>query len=231
MRNLLVTLMKVLANQDQGWATAIAREATGQCLSLIRARDDLSCVKSAMLALEMLLNKKRVSSLQVFALALTSTQDTETVSELETTSELHLNHIYQVALTDFVCSVLKWACYSHISPAVAKFLAAFFKGLNGESVVNRTDCSLPLWAPAMLKMADKDGLLLDNLQRQILPSLLRLDIDQASRSAQARVLLRSFQVDKLLATDIGSVAQRDIRFCLLVYESTRHDYNMFGLGL
>jgi hypothetical protein len=228
MRQLLVSLVRLLDWQSDEVAFGIIQEASTRCLTMIHAHEDLTSVKPSMLTLELLLNKTKISSERIASIY------RDTVTGTTQVEPVKLEYATQVPdqsySRKFVRTVMEWARYGHIAPAAAKLLVAFYRGLTSPATGRQVEeKGLPLWLDSVRKLATQDEDMVEILGRHVLPELLRLDASSGTLP-YADKLLSSVGYPQLLANNIGLVPAEDIRFCLLVFGSMGMRRVMSGSG-
>jgi hypothetical protein len=198
MKQVSSTLVKLLLKHSEllGTESPWSVEAATGCLSHIYATEDLSCVKPSMLLLDILISKQMIGA-------------NELVSLLPSRNEI-VEDTPITEIKDFVSNVLRWARHLDISLAAGRLVGTFFARVN--ELIGETKDKPPIWWGSILEIADDGDAMIEILENYILPSLL-----QANPIGTLQVL-NSLPIDKLIGNNIGSITEREIRFCLLLIE-------------
>ena len=219
-RQLLITLIKILGLQDEVTAAAKSLSVTQRCLSVILNHDDPSGVKAAMLALEMILSKDRLHA-QDFLLVVKPLLPNMDVFSGAWRS-VDTNELFQVAQT-FIYNVLEWTNLVHIAPPAGLFLFTFCR-LAKTVFRDSSTASNPLWLSPVREIQVKDSSYLEMLERYVLPDLLQ--VDSASVVGSLGTIL-----ERLRDNDHASVQDTDVRFCLLVLKCGKASFKKQHLGM
>ena len=213
MKQVLNTLVKLLSRDTprvkdigNGGFSNFTEEATLRCLEFVCGDGDLSCIKPSMMMLYTLLSKEKIKT--DFLLSLFSTVKPGNVD-----SKQDQALSFKTNSMAFVREVLRWAHHVDISLAAGRLLATFLSSLytidgDGESNGSGND-DKPLWTELLVDFALENDGMPRITEAYILPSLLRAD------SATAMRFLRSLPLNKILHGEVGSLNDKQIRFCLL----------------
>lgn len=211
MKQVLSTLIKLLdrkseqkADQACDNASTLLEDAASRSLSFISSHEDLSFIKPAMLFLDTIISKKTINLRTLISLLPSDT------SVLSATSSETMYYLVQ----SFVASVIRWARQIDIVSAAGKLLNSFFSEYNasgGNKVFTSLEILEPPWfQPVNVEISNGSPAVVEILEKQILPGLLRTDPNMTLQT------LRSLPLSQLANGSIGSVSERNIRFCLLV---------------
>ena len=210
MKQVLSTLIKLLVrdsklkkNQASHDPPILLTDAVSRCLSLISSDDDLLCVKPAMLFLDTTITKRVVNPRLLVSL----------LSLGDITLQRAASSTLYYSIQSFVGNILRWARHIDIAPAAGKLLGSFFSvfhASNEDDSYESTETE-PAWLqPITLEMSKSSPVMLETLEKQILPGLIYASPRQILQT------LENLPLDKLASGKVGLVSENDIRFCMLI---------------
>ena len=216
MQRLLATLTHLLKEIMSSDSTGIAilDAAIINCASYISAGDDLSCVKPAILTLNMLLSKNLTDyRLLMYRFSPSAKNTLHHVEDVLSSGGTNFEPS-EANVQNFTLLFLRLSRLSDFAPTVGKFLTSFFKSFRNHgpapSMSSTTTRVWPLWAKTIQDFVHVNTNMIDTLEKHLLPGLLQVDISETQE------FLASLPLGALQHGDIHNASENDIRVCLLV---------------
>ena len=216
MRQLLTTLARLLearrasVNENHSLENNMMRKPVSRCMEHIYGHEDMSCVKSSMLVLDMFISKRMVDP----AFLVDPSLIKESIclkAEVDTPCESSPGKLVDY----FISNVLRWARHMDIVPSARRLLVSFARATLALSSfpmsVDHAQGAMPVWVLPVQRMIDEYPDMLEVLEQHIIPDLLRVDPIATSK------FLQELPLEELLCGNSGMVPEKDIRFCLLVF--------------